>query len=350
MRQLVSWAPAGLILLLVGAPVVVADQPLPDPLSLDDALAYARADLPAIEIAMAGRDASAADLAEAESLSGLRVSAVARLRAVQPSYVAPDRDSNDSSAGLALRKRLYDFGYAAAREEAARRSGDSSEWRTLQARQKARLDIMRRFFDVILADLQFARDNEAMAGAYIAADRARQRRELKRTSDIEVLRLEADYQVVLQARMDSQALQRAARARLALAMGRPGELVSSVLPPGAPDTAVALPEYEALLAEVMQGNPGLQALHAEVEAASAGVEAARAGHGPVVSGELDAAVYNRSTSSTHPLGAGLVLEVPLLTGGARDAAVAAARAELRSSRAQLVAAEYATRQKVLDLW
>ena len=350
MRQRVSWAPAGLILLLVGAPVVVADQPLPDPLSLDDALAYARADLPAIEIAIAGRDASAADLAEAESLSGLRVSAVARLRAVQPSYVAPNRDINDSSAGLALRKRLYDFGYAAAREEAARRSGDSSEWRTLQARQKARLDIMRRFFDVILADLQFARDNEAMAGAYIAADRARQRRELKRTSDIEVLRLEADYQVVLQARMDSQALQRAARARLALAMGRPGELVSSVLPPGVPDTTVALPEYEALLAEVMQGNPGLQALRAEVEAASAGVEAARAGHGPVVSGELDAAVYNRSTSSTHPLGAGLVLEVPLLTGGARDAAVAAARAELRSSRAQLVAAEYATRQKVLDLW
>ena len=69
-----------------------------------------------------------------------------------------------------------------------------------------------------------------------------------------------------------------------------------------------------------------------------------------LSGELDASVYNRMTNSTHPLGASLVLEVPLLTGGARDAAIAQAHAELRSSRASLTAAEHALRQTVLDLW
>jgi outer membrane protein TolC len=61
-------------------------------------------------------------------------------------------------------------------------------------------------------------------------------------------------------------------------------------------------------------------------------------------------VYNRTTNSTHPLGAGLLLEVPLLTGGAKDAGIAAARAELRSSRARLTATQHALRQKVLDLW
>jgi outer membrane protein TolC len=65
---------------------------------------------------------------------------------------------------------------------------------------------------------------------------------------------------------------------------------------------------------------------------------------------LEASVYNRNTSSTHPLGAALVIEVPLLTGGARDAAIGEARARLRGGSARLAAAEHALRQEVLDLW
>ena len=116
-----------------------------------------------------------------------------------------------------------------------------------------------------------------------------------------------------------------------------------------PDTSVELPEYEALMVEVLQYNPAIKALRADLEAARASVAAARNGHGPVLSGELEAAVYNRSTSSTHPLGAALVLEVPLLTGGAKDADVAAARAKLRHRRAELATLEQALRQEVLDL-
>ena len=339
------------LVLLVGGPAWAAElPPLPEPLSLDDALTLSRPDLPAIELALAAREARAADLAEVESLSGVRLSAIGRLRAVEPSYRAFDRSNNDSSFRIALSKRLYDFGYSDALEESARLAGAGSEWRHLGVRQKAHLAIMRSFFDVILADLQFARDNEAMAGAFIDADRARDRHELNRVSDVDLLELEALYQEALRARTESEAMQRAARSRLAIAMGRPGDLVSDLVPPAPPDTAAALPEYEALLAEVMQASPELNALRAAVESAEAGVEAARLGHGPVLSGELDASVYNRMTNSTHPLGASLVLEVPLLTGGARDAAIAQARAELRSSRASLTAAEHALRQTVLDLW
>lgn len=340
----------GAVLCLLFATGAAADEPLPEPLSLNDALALARKDLPAVELALAERDASAALLSEAESISGVRLDAIGRLSAVQPSHVSPDRDANDSSARLALRKRLYDFGYSEAREESARRAGDSSQWRYLDARQEAHLAIMRRFLDVILADLQFARDNEAMAGAFIDADRARDRHELKRLSDVDLLKLEADYQEALRARMQSQAQQRAARSQLAIAMGRPNDLVSTVVRPARPATDVQLPDYETLLGDVMAGNPGLKALRAEVEAARAGVEAARSGHGPVLSGEVEASVYNRNTSSTHPLAAALVLEVPLLTGGAKDAGIAAAQARMRSSSARLAAAEQAMRQEVLDLW
>jgi outer membrane protein TolC len=323
---------------------------LPDPLTLDDALALARPDLPIIETALAERDASAADLAEARSLSGVRLSAIGRLRAIEPSSVSDNSDNNDSSARLVLSKRLYDFGYSESLEESARLSGNGSDWRQVDARQKAHLEIMQSFLDVILADLQFARDNEAMAGAYVSVDRARDLHELNRISDVTLLELEAEYQDALQLRNESQALQRAARSQLAIAMGRPGDLAANLVRPPAPDTGLALPEYEDLLAEVMQGNPSLKARQADVKSAQAGVKAARAGHGPVISGELDASYYNRETNSTNPLGAGLVLEVPLLTGGARDAAVAEAWAELRSSQAQLAATEHALRQQVLGLW
>ena len=339
------------LLVWVCAVAQAAEQaPLPDPLSLEVALASAPADLPALELADAQRDASNAALAEAQSISGVRLDAIGRLRYIEPSSIAPNRDRNDSSARIALSKRLYDFGYSAARETAARHAGDGSEWRYLDARQKAHLEIMQRYLDVILADLQYARDNEAMAGAYIDADRARDRHELKRLSDVDLLRFEADYQAALNQRMLSQSLQRATRARLAIAMGRPGELASNLVRPAPPDTSLAQPEYEALLKEVLQNNPRLKALRAEVDGAVAALEAARKGFGPVISAEVDAQTYNRKTNTTHPFGAGLLLEVPLLTGGAKDAAIAKAQAELRASSAELSVAEHTLRQEVLDLW
>lgn len=342
-----TWA--SLFCVTTAGALVHAEEPLPNPLTLEDALTLAAPTLPAVELALAGRDASAAALAEAESLGGVRLSAIGRLRAVRPSHVSTDPDNNDSSAQLLLRKRLYDFGYSAAREQAARLAGEGGEWRLLDARQQAHIEIMQRYFDVILADLQFAHDSEAMAGAFIDADRARDRHELKRISDIDLLALEAAYQEALLARMQSQSAQRATRSQLAMAMGRPGQLASDVVRPQTPDLQTVPDDYDALMADILLNNPQLKALRAEVEAARAGLEAARNQHGPVLSGELDASVYNRTTSSTNPLGAGLVLEVPLLTGGVKDASIAKASAALRQRSAELAAAEYALRQRVLDL-
>lgn len=340
-------------LLLAGAScLAVASElaPLPEPLRLADALALASPELPALRLAAAERDASAASLAEARSLTGFRVTAEGRLQVIEPSSVALNRDRNDSSARVALRKRLYDFGYSEALEQAARLAGDGSEWRELAARQTAQLEIMRSFYDVVLADLQFARDNEAMAGAFIDADRARDRHELQRISDVDLLELEAKYQEALRLRMESQSMQRLARSRLAIAMGRPGELVATVVPPPAPDMSQPVPEYERLLEDVLANNPLRRALKADVESARAELDAARNSFGPVVSGEVEAAAYERKTNSTHPFTAALVLEVPLFSGGADDAAVAAARARLQSSQARLAMHDNKLREQVLDAW
>lgn len=348
MLRWMVWLFAGL--LAGGSGVAIADEsPLPQPLTLDDAVRYAHAGRPVLALARADREAAAAGVAAADAISGLRIDAVGRLRAIRPSYRSLNPDKNDSSAVLSVRKRLYDFGYSEAREEAARRGDDGSQWRYIAAAQQAQLEVMQRFFDVILADLTFARDDQAMALAFIDADKARDRHELKQISDVELLELEAAYQQALQRRMYSQNLQRASRSALAIAMGRPGQLASDLVRPQPPDTSIELPDYETLLAQVLADNPRLQALRAEVSAARAAVAAARNRYGPVLSGELEASVYNRMTNSTHPLGAALVLEVPLLSGGAQDAEIAAAGAELRRRSAELALAEQNLQQQVLDM-
>lgn len=342
---------AGCVLGL-GQSVGAADEPppLPDPLSLAQALEMADAAHPALELAAAQRDADAAALAAEEANAGAQVSFEGRLRAVQPSYRALDRSSNDSSARLVARKRLYDFGYTEARTRAAELRLAGSDQDFIAARQQRRLDIMARYFDVLLADLTYARDNEAMATAYVAVDKARDRNELGQVSDVDVLELEAAYQETRRRRFAAETRQRATRAQLASALNRPHDLPANLVTPASPDMAQALPEFEGLVTAALAGNPRLKSLQVRVDAAQQAVAAADAADGPVLYGEADASVYNRMTSSTSPLGVGVVLEVPLYTGGARDAKLASARAELREAAARLAQARLDLRQHVLDLW
>jgi hypothetical protein len=101
-------------------------------------------------------------------------------------------------------------------------------WHFLSSEQQAQLLVLHRFFDVALADKAAARDNEAMAIAFIDFDRASTRMELGQTSELEVAELETEYQKVRTATFSSQAMQRNARSLLAIAMNRPGAFVEEV--------------------------------------------------------------------------------------------------------------------------
>jgi outer membrane protein TolC len=111
-----------------------------------------------------------------------------------------------------------------------------------------------------------------------------------------------------------------------------------------------LPEFEDLVVEVLANNPILKAVQSQVDASESSVAAAEKAEGPVLRGEASASWWSRVTSSRNPLAAGLVLELPLYTGGVRDAKLAAARSNLRESRARLAQTQLDLRQSVLDLW
>src|SRR6056297_2222008 len=180
-----------LSLVLVSSPVAAqepASPALPQPLTLAHALALADEPHPdllgsraGLALARAERDGVNADDDATAVLS------------TTLAWAEEDRfgESRDHAVGVAVRKRLYDFGYSTARRESAAAGVRSSASRLLDARQQRRITILEAYFDVILADLAFARDNEAMALEFVRFDRLQDRHELKQASDLELYEAEA---------------------------------------------------------------------------------------------------------------------------------------------------------------
>lgn len=341
------------LLVLFAPPLVIAEspEPLPEPLSLEHALSLVEAEHPALRRQMAAQSRAEAELAGAEANNGVSVSIEGRARWVQPADIAADDDvTDDHKLSLFVRKPLYDFGLTEAQRKAARQGRLGSDQRYQAALQQRRVEVMSAFFDVLLADLQNGRDLEELATAFIELDRVRDRQEMGQASDIQVLELESNYEAVRTRLNLSQARQRATRARLANILDRPGMLPSNLLRPDLDYHKRELPEYEKLVELVLEENPQLLALQADLQAAQKRVEAARATGSPRIDGELEASSYSRELGSSDRWRAGIYLEMPLYTGGRVDAEVARRQSEVYEIQASLDEARYTLRQQVLDAW
>lgn len=324
-------------------------EPLPEPLSLEAALTLS-ALTPAQQAQMANESLAQAQLSGVEASDDATIDFRARARWIDPSYKSTDPSHNDSSASITVRKELYDFGQSETELASSQQSAEAQAFETQRQKQLAQLAVMRAFYDVVLSDLAFARDNEWMAIAYIQADRAKQRNEMGQVNDVDMLALEAISQEVRRRRFESESRQRLTRAQLAIAMGRPGDLVSTVARP-----SVELPkedpeDFDAYWNDVLKNNLQLKRLRQQRDAAKLSVKAAKQSDGPRVVGELDSLVMNRTTASTHPFAAGLLFEVPLSRGGRTEAAVASAEAKVTSAEAALRLKEYELREQALKLW
>jgi outer membrane protein TolC len=323
---------------------------LPEPLTLDAALALAEEPHPDLLAAAADTDIARAERARAASAYGVNAGLSAEARWSEPSDLAFDQTYNDSQAGITLSKRLYDFGQTRASVAAADALVSSRQLDYIDARLQRSLEILQRYLDVLLADLQFRAEDEAMATAYVRVDRARDRHELGQFSDIDLLEAETEYEEARSARFLAQARQRTARVALAETLNRPGQLSSVLMEPDLAVIDAEPPQLPALTEAVLRDNPRLRSLRAAAESGRERLQAARALDRPVITGLARANEYQRQTGSTDPWAVGVQLEVPLYSGGRSAAERAQARAELTRSEAQLAQAELRLRQDVHALW
>src|SRR6056297_413181 len=192
MRPLAVFAIAGAV--QVSIAVASAAQSLPDPLTLAQAMQFADdAESYALIEAQSSIELSRSELHNAESALGFRAQLELEAAYIEPSEITYDQSSNDSSAILRLSKPIYDFGGSQQKIEAA--SLEQEAWQAnlpyIVAQRK--LNIARDFFEVILADLKYVWDNEALAIAYVTYDSAQDRHALNQVSDLELMASETDY-------------------------------------------------------------------------------------------------------------------------------------------------------------
>lgn len=343
-------APAIVLALLVW--ILPAAAELPQPLTLEHALSLADLEHPSLQAADARLAQARAELQEVDAIDNWRVDLELAGRYIEPSSVgariAPS--NNDSWAKLRLHKQLYDFGRSDGLNQAAEAELRQRQLQLVDVRQRRRIAIMSRFFDVLLADLEQAHDTETMAIAYVRLDRARSRHELGQVNDLQLLELEAAYRKLLTRQRMSQAKQRASRSRLSLALAHPDQLPGDLVTPDLPAVKREPGEVEPLVELALSDNPELKALRQAVAAGKKRLDAAGAGNGAVLRGQLEGAAYNRVMGSSDPFSAALVLEMPLYTGGAVEAEEARRRALMREKQAELSLRELEVRQSVLDLW
>ena len=345
-------------ILLIGSGVSLSSNqhesglsPLPEPLTLEFALSQVDIIHPDLQINEAAIEVARAQQQLRESDTGINTRLIGRLRWVEPPSFNPDRSRDDHRIGIEVDKKLYDFGRTKSSLQAVQQNLVSEKLLYEESRQQRRLEIMQRYFDVVLADLSFYQYNEAMAVAFIELDKRRDRSELGQVSDIQVLEQEAEYQRFRKQRVASQNRQRMTRARLAYVLGRPGQLPDTVSrPENLPHLLRTLPEVEQLQMQAVQNSHVLRAIRARLSAAQAELKAARAGDNPVLYGLAEANAYSKERANYDKWRIGVQLEVPLTTGGRVDADAAKQQAEFYRLQAELAAAEEEIKQTVLELW
>ncbi|MDT3705368.1 MAG: TolC family protein [Thiobacillus sp.] len=309
-----------------------------EPLTLEEALAAVSTAHPDRRVAESELALARADRQQAASSQDFNLYLDGALRAgLRPSGTGPDSGEwkADNVGRIVARKPLLDFGRSNQAIVAADQGIAASQAELFNVESLRRIDIMARFFDVLLADMQYGADNEFLAVAYVSWDDSQDRFEVGQISQPELLRLEANYQDIRERRNASQQQMRSTRQKLAHAIYRPDALLVELAEPALADNGRPVPTYETLLPWALERNPRMRVLRAQLAAADARLAAIRAERNPVLDAEVIGGAYSRESGTRDDLSAGLVFNIPLYQGGRVDSRIARELALKERSTAEL---------------
>ena len=329
----------------------VRGESLPEPLSLEYAIGLAEDEqyYQIIE-AQASIATAQSELERAESELGFRAQLEVEAAYIEPSRIALDQSANDSRVSLRLTKPLYNFGSSSEKILAAQIEQSALQNFMPFIIGQRKIDIARQFYAVILSDLKYAWDNEAMAIAYVRLESARDRHALSQLSDVELLESENEYMDEFHQRRLSEMDQRHSRTILAELLNRPDELPSNLINPVFESAKHILPDYPVVLNEILQNNPQVKLAEKQVESANQRVSAAGNQFGPRLDAEVEVSEYARTKGSSDEWRAQLNLVIPLYENSSIKTDISIARADWLKKRANLLNIKMKLRKLVLTLW
>ena len=339
--------------MMVAMPQYLSDttaeiMPLPSPLSLSGLLAVPYQTSPLVLMQRAQQEKYTAKYQQKAAEDDFELNVVGRLGWRE--YAQETQDNH--LLALHLGKELYDFGQTSASIEAEKLRAEAESTLGQDQQVQYQLELMQSFFNVVLADLKYRVDNEAMAVAFVGLDKAKDIHALKRMSDVDYLKIQSDYEAVLVKRSRSSYEQRRTRATLANLAGQPDNLPDKlVLPDLASFHQREIKELSHYQNEVLSKNVGLQALKLKLKGQLQSLESEKSGDMP--SFRLDAWGGQLSTYERNREGrwrVDLSVDYPLYDGGNQSAKVSAAKADLKQIQAKIALTEQTLRDKVADLY
>lgn len=256
--------------------------------------------------------------------------------------------TNQSSLGLTLSYLLYDFGAREAGLETARQllaATSATQDSTVQA---VFLAAVQAYYQTQAAQaaLDAARESERAAKTSFAAAEARYLAGSATPAD--KLQAQTAYSQATLNRITAEGTRKKAGGALANVIGldanRSIELAHSNIEtvPAAFDRDV-----NALIEEAKRRRPDLIAAEAQVKAAEAGAEAARAAGKPSISLAASTTQVNSAGIASHGSSVGVTLSVPLFSGYSPTYRIRAAEAQVETQQARM---ERVRLQVALDVW
>ena len=328
----------------------LAQEKLPEPLTLQAALQTAE-NPDHFEIALLDHKISEIDalIAVENADFGISVDLKGRLRRVGPSDAGDADETGDSAASLFVSKPLYYFGQSDYRLETLALEQQALVLEKQQLIERRQQAIMKNYFAVLNADNNYISENEDLAIGFIRFDRARENLELGLASDIDVLRLQSEYEAIRQRRYQAENEQRLTRMILAESMGYPQQLPTAL---EAPEINLEKPvsdDFEALVDSALKSSTKARLLESRRRVAHSVIQQASSVDGPKLDFELEFSSYERESSTRDDWRATVYLDLPLYSGS-KSSQLTLAQVRYQQNLAELAQLRSHLRLEILQLW
>lgn len=256
---------------------------------------------------------------------------------------------NAQNAAISLSYLLYDFGQRDAALENARQvlaAASASQDGTVQS---VFLSALQAYYQLFAAQAAADAAKESERSSLQSLNAATARYGFGTATPADKLQAQTAYSQAVLNRIQAEGAAKTAEGVLANVMGLDANRLPNVVGPTAQGPSRQFErDLGELIAEARRARPDLAAAEAQVKAAQASVDAAKAAGKPIISLSTNWSYSNFSDSpAVHSSAVGVSVSIPLFTGFATTYRVQAAQAQAASVAAQR---DLLTQQVALDVW